>query len=310
MKTRNLIMFSTVLLVMIVGLVGCKKEPIVPEYTIETISGSGGTLLPFVGKIEVTHGDSLTITPKPDNGYEVDFMKVDGNIITVPISLSYTFKNVISDHLFEVTYKKVVPNVKMVTVETSVGPGGTINPLGITQVDSGGSLAIVLTPDPGFAPDSVILNGISHPYTENIYDLFNITADTKVKVVFKKTLDWYLMNGEWDRDSIIRRNNADSTWIHAKVWGVSGALQIAVTFLPTGRVSEYWNGVYSGDWTWSIDETTNPPTLNAGGGEIWKIEKLDDKSLVLARYDIQCLVCSDPTDPKTFIATKDVYSHH
>ena len=197
---------------MIVGLVGCKKEPIVPEYTIETISGSGGTLLPFVGKIEVTHGDSLTITPKPDNGYEVDFMKVDGNIITVPISLSYTFKNVISDHLFEVTYKKVVPNVKMVTVETSVGPGGTINPLGITQVDSGGSLAIVLTPDPGFAPDSVILNGISHPYTENIYDLFNITADTKVKVVFGKTNLWYLIQGHWIISKIEARQVNTVDW--------------------------------------------------------------------------------------------------
>ncbi len=298
---------------LIVGFVSCKKEPIDSKHIIEATSvGPGGTVSPS-GKNEVDEGGNLGIAVDALSGYVIDSIKVDRKNVIIPenqISYIYNFSKVISDHILEATFKKVVPNVKMVTVETSVGPGGTINPLGITQVDSGGSLAIVLTPDPGFAPDSVILNGISHPYTENIYDLFNITADTKVKVVFKKTLDWYLMNGEWDRDSIIRRNNADSTWIHAKVWGVSGALQIAVTFLPTGRVSEYWNGVYSGDWTWSIDETTNPPTLNAGGGEIWKIEKLDDKSLVLARYDIQCLVCSDPTDPKTFIATKDVYSHH
>jgi hypothetical protein len=192
-------------------------------------------------------------------------------------------------------------------IEACAGVGGIISPSGKIEVVSGSNKSFTFTPDAGFKGDSISVNGKLLPLINNIYNLENITSDYKVEITPKKTLSWYLMNGEWKMDSIIIRELSDGiTWSHYALWGVSGATQEAITFLPSGRIAEYWNGKYVGDSRWSINETTNPPTLNVGG-EVSIIEKLDEVSLVLARYDMECLGCPDP---QTVGAARKIYSHH
>lgn len=192
-------------------------------------------------------------------------------------------------------------------IEACAGVGGIISPSGKIEVVSGSNKSFTFTPDVGFKADFITVNGVSSPLASNTYDFSNITNDYKVEVTFKKTLSWYLMNGEWKMDSIIIRELSDGiTWSHYALWGVSGEIQRTITFLPSGRIAEYWDGKYVGDSPWSINETTNPPTLNVGG-EISIIEKLDEVSLVLARYDMECLGCPDP---QTVGAARKIYSHH
>jgi hypothetical protein len=154
---------------------------------------------------------------------------------------------------------------KQYTIEVSVvGIGGTISPSGIFKVDSGKDQTFALTSEPGYKPDSVIVNGVSSPFFAftNKYVLSNINSDSKVKFIFKKTLSWYLMLKPWTKDAYEIRQE-DGTWNHFKSSYPSNVN--IVTYLPNGRLTIYRDGVLVGDGPWSIDETTNPATLNTGG---------------------------------------------
>jgi hypothetical protein len=196
---------------LVAGFVSCKKEdaPVI-KYIIETISGSGGTVNPL-GKIEVIQGDSLAVTLKPDSGYDVDVVKVDGNIEPIPTNLIYNFSEVIANHKLEVTFKKTVVDVKY-NVDVTFGSGGTVSPNGSLQISNGLGVNFTFTPDPGFAPDSIVVNGKSSPLTGNTYTLSNITEDTKVQVVFTKTNLWYLIQGPWKMSKLEERNIGTIDW--------------------------------------------------------------------------------------------------
>jgi hypothetical protein len=171
-------------------------------------------------------------------------------------------------------------------IEASAGLGGIISPSGRIEVVSGDNLNFTLSPDPGFKADSITVNGVNSPLTGNTFDLSNITNDYKVEITFKKTLSWYAMQGAWNKDSVIIKED-DGTWTHH----LSSAKD-SVFFLPTGRYNTYRNGKLIGDGNWSISELTVPATFNYGGF-IWRIEELNDVSLILATNDF-----------------KDIYSHH
>jgi len=183
---------------------------------------------------------------------------------------------------------------------TSVGIiGGTISPSGKIEVVSGSNKSFSLTPDAGFKADSISVNGKLLPLINNIYNIENITSDYKVEAIFKKTLSWYLMNGSWTKDSLIARED-DGIWSH-----YATSIPSVVTFLPNGRFTIYLDGVLIGDGSWFINEATNPPTLN--WGEIVEIEKLNETSLILAKYDVQCIGCLDPNH---ISAIRTILSHH
>ena len=93
------------LAILAILLVRCEKEPIVvPKYTVEVIAlGSGGVVIPS-GVFEVKEGDSLRIIIKPNVGYVVDSIIVDG----VSISFSentYTISNVFAPAKVKVVFK-------------------------------------------------------------------------------------------------------------------------------------------------------------------------------------------------------------
>jgi hypothetical protein len=197
------------------------------------------------------------------------------------------------------------------TVETSIiGSGGVISPSGKTEVDSGSDLNFKLSPNPGFKSDSIVINNISFPLSGTIYyNIPKINTNYIVKAIFKKTISWYLMNGEWKLDSTLI-HELNGTWTHYAIWGVSGETQQTITFLSNGSTSEYWDGKFVGDGPWSIDETKNPPILHRGmtasvpEGDMSIIEKLDGESLILAKYNVPYV--GDPTLKGDY---KYIYSH-
>jgi hypothetical protein len=74
----------------------------VKTYTIRANADKGGTISPS-GHVTVNRGDSCTFTITPDEGYQIDRVKVDGR--SVGAVSSYTFKNVKSNHEIEASFE-------------------------------------------------------------------------------------------------------------------------------------------------------------------------------------------------------------
>jgi len=70
-------------------------------YTITATAGSNGAILPS-GIITVNHGETQTFLFKPNQGYRIAEVKVDG--ISMGKIETYTFNNVTSNHTIEVTF--------------------------------------------------------------------------------------------------------------------------------------------------------------------------------------------------------------
>ena len=74
----------------------------VPEYfTIIASAGENGTISPQ-GEIQVVQGYNKTFSVQPDEGYEIEDVKVDGNSVG-PVS-SYTFQHVEGNHEIVATF--------------------------------------------------------------------------------------------------------------------------------------------------------------------------------------------------------------
>lgn len=72
-------------------------------YTIAATAGQGGTISPS-GVVSIREGGANTFTIKPDEGYRVADVKVDGNSVG-PVE-SYTFKDVDKNHTIEASFEK------------------------------------------------------------------------------------------------------------------------------------------------------------------------------------------------------------
>ena len=184
--------------------------------------------------------------------------------------------------------------IKQFTITTVCGLNGTINPSSLV-VDSTKDATLTLIPDAGYIVDVLKVDGKVVPSTTSLV-LSNVTCDKKVEATFKikfkeGSLSWYLVQKPWYRDSIIIHED-NGTWTHYKLWGVKDELQEVITFYPNGKSETYWNGKLVGDVTWTINETTNPPTFD----DNYTIEKLDEN----------CLILGD----KVNNGFRDIYSHH
>ncbi len=80
-------------------------ELIIPPttYIITATAGANGNITPS-GDVEVEEGNSQSFTITADEGYEIETLTVDGKEVSV--AGSYTFENVTSAHIIEVTFKE------------------------------------------------------------------------------------------------------------------------------------------------------------------------------------------------------------
>lgn len=78
----------------------------VPDYVITATAGEHGKISPS-GDVYVYYWNDQTFEITPDEGYEIDTLKVDGK--AVDIVTSYTFEEVEDDHTIEVTFKQTSP---------------------------------------------------------------------------------------------------------------------------------------------------------------------------------------------------------
>jgi hypothetical protein len=146
MPKKNLIMLLAALCLVVSTFftfsgVSGQVEAATVKHSIVALAGPGGTISPS-GIVLVSQGSSKTFTIKPNKGFHIANVLVDG-VPVVPRSPKYTFTNVTSPHRILALF------ASSLMINAGAGEGGSINPSGLVKVEPGASQVFEITPDPG-----------------------------------------------------------------------------------------------------------------------------------------------------------------
>ena len=119
-----------------------------------SVVGGHGAIVPSTPQ-EVDVGATPTFTFRPDTGYKVKEVRVDGALVTMTGINRYTFPPVTTNHEITVEFElQMYP----VTALAATG-GGAVSPAGTTWVPYGGSLTVRVTPAAHYKVDRVTVDG-------------------------------------------------------------------------------------------------------------------------------------------------------
>ncbi len=148
-------------------------EPV--NTTIFASSGDGGTISPSGATVVPCGGSqTYTFTPFPCSG--IDTIVIDG--VSFGSMTSYTFTNVTTTHTISVTFTS-----GMLTINATAGPGGSIDPPGLTPVSCGGNRTFTINPGGCSQIGNVFVDGVSVGAVRN-YTFSNVTTDHTISAVF------------------------------------------------------------------------------------------------------------------------------
>lgn len=153
------------------------------DYIITASAGSGGAISPE-GVSLVKPGMSITYTIAPDTGFGIDALLIDGESITkTAISPIYTFTDVSSNHSIEALFD----TLRFHIVSGSNG-GGSITPLGDTELRYGESQSYRIIPDEGYRIEQVLVDGINdeEAVSSGVYRFAEVVEDHTIEAVFEK----------------------------------------------------------------------------------------------------------------------------
>lgn len=153
------------------------------EFAVITGSGENGRVSPD-GVTKVREGGSLTITFKPDSGYVIDTLTVNGEVISGFSGSEYKLENIMAETTVFVTFRKSSEPVTEHTVTIRASTGGTVSPFGEVKVTDGGSLTLELSPESGHYVSRITVDGDSVSFSGKTFTLENITSDRIIAVTF------------------------------------------------------------------------------------------------------------------------------
>ncbi|MCP4713243.1 MAG: hypothetical protein GY869_31820, partial [Planctomycetes bacterium] len=145
------------------------------KHIISSTTGPNGLIAPS-GETPVAHGLGKTFSITPDEGYAISDVKVDG--ISVGAVTSYTFDNVIAEHIIEASFTDYSH-----IIFSTAGPNGAVAPSGETPVAHGLSQVFTITPDDGYAIEDVKVDG-SFVDSDPAYIFENILTDHTIEASF------------------------------------------------------------------------------------------------------------------------------
>ncbi|MDM8516884.1 PilC/PilY family type IV pilus protein [Desulfobacterales bacterium HSG16] len=96
----------------------------IPNYTITTTVQGGGSIDPS-GSVSVKAMQNQLFSIKPDTGYAIEDVLIDG--VSVGVASSYNFTKVIDDHTIKAVFKEIVPFSEAIPFCDDFS--GTMNPL-------------------------------------------------------------------------------------------------------------------------------------------------------------------------------------
>ena len=147
--------------------------------TINVICGEHGSIAPTGtnGVVNVEYGDSITFTITPDEGYGIDYIKL--NDVEIDIKDTIVFGNVTENQKIEVVFT----NSYLISSDVSAG-NGTITQS--TMVGYGDSVTFTITPDEGYNIKDVKIDGVSvgavssYIFT-NVKKVYTISVEFEIK---------------------------------------------------------------------------------------------------------------------------------
>lgn len=151
------------------------------KYTIDASvkNGFGGTMDPS-GSVAVAYLKDQTFTLKPDTGYMVKQVLVDGKAVTI-VNNTYTFEKVAADHTIEVTFEKKTLTISAYSFDAK---DGTVSPNGEISVTYGADQKFSFTPAQGKVVVGVKVDGTYKAYSNNSYTFKNVTGNHSIRAYF------------------------------------------------------------------------------------------------------------------------------
>ena len=152
------------------------------KFTITLSSGENGN--PTESFVKVTYGEDATVSFTANTGFEVATLEVDG-VLVVPAS-EYIFEDVTSDHTVYATFKLITYTVTI----TYTSESGKVSDDDFVFIEYGNTHSYQIVPKESFNVHKVLVNNVEVELQDgNIVTLNNITSDTTIDVILKKSLD-------------------------------------------------------------------------------------------------------------------------
>jgi len=217
-----------------------------------------------VSKQIVKTGDTITITVTPNKRYKVEKVtyKLDGGAETELAGNQIT----VTDKNITIT---ATLNHKTHEITSSAGVNGTISPSGITTVLEGNNQAYQITPDTGYAIDTITIDGEVLNKKPTTYTFTNVEGSHEIEVTFKEikyhTLTTNISNiiqttiEKQEDQEITIKTGTTTNFISWTTTGIDNSNARALSFaMPTTDVTVTYN--YSEpNYNTTVIETT--PTI-------------------------------------------------
>jgi hypothetical protein len=237
------------------------------QYLITVTQGANGVISP--ASTYVGHAANQTFNIAANAGYSVVSVLVDG--VNQGAITSYTFTNVTAAHTITATYTSVS---YAITVTQSAN--GTITP-GTTSVPYGGSQTFNITPAPGYAITSVLVDGVDKG-SVGTYTFSGVVAPhtiTATYVRYYTILVTQGANGTITPATLFVNQGASQTFTMTPNTGYNVA-SVTVDGVNQGVITSYtFNSVQAGHTvTASFADVTPPsttPSFNPASGGVYKV---------------------------------------
>jgi hypothetical protein len=144
------------------------------QYTVTVTTPTNGTITP--GTTTYNYGQSPVFAITPAAGYGIVNVMVDG--VNVGAVTSYQFPALTADHTLSATFAQY-----QYVITATAGNGGTISPVGATNMVSGGNQTYTITPATGYHITDVYVDGASVGAV-GTYTFSNVTANHTIFAAF------------------------------------------------------------------------------------------------------------------------------
>ena len=132
-----------------------------------------------ISEVKVIDGACISFDIIPDEGYQIDYLLVDGE--TIAPTPTYMFTNVTSDHTIHAEFTEGGPYI----ITATAGTHGVIIPSGTVTVAANASTSFQMVPEFGYCVSQVLVDGNDVEPTLN-YAFHNVLANHTIHVNFDK----------------------------------------------------------------------------------------------------------------------------
>jgi len=232
------------------------------RFPITADAGPGGSIDPE-GSVEVWRGSSITFDIKPDRGFDISDVVVDGGS-QGPLS-SYTFRSVVASHTITAFFTP-----KIYTITASAGEGGNISPSGDVTVRHGDDRTFTISPDYGYEIKEVKVDG-KRKGKISTYTFSNVTKDHEISATFE--LKEYIIEaskegkGKIDPDGDVKVDHGDNQTFTIKADKGHDILNVLVDGVSQGAISTYTFTNVQSDHTIVATFAKKTHSITASAGE-------------------------------------------